>query len=98
MKRKSLLLIAALCVLLAVPQKARANDFLEKSKHYSAYASGVDKIHFKIPLFSESEAGYSYFVSTKEGLPVCSLTFPAMMPATDSCVSGRYITRTLSSL
>ena len=67
MKRKSLLLIAALCVLLAVPQKARANDFLEKSKHYSAYASGVDKIHFKIPLFSESEAGYSYFVSTKEG-------------------------------
>ena len=67
MKRKSLLLIAALCVLLAVPQKARANDFLEKSDHYSAYASGVNKIHFKIPLFSESEAGYSYFVSSIEG-------------------------------
>ncbi len=68
MKHKFYLFAIALCcAMLLVPERARANDFLEKSKHYSAYASGVDKIHFKIPLFSESEAGYSYFVSTKEG-------------------------------
>ena len=45
-------------------QTARANDFLEKEKHYSAYTAGANKIHFKIPLFSESESGYSYFVKT----------------------------------
>ena len=65
MRQKIYLLI--LCTLSFVTlsvQTARANDFLEKEKHYSAYTAGANKIHFKIPLFSESESGYSYFVKT----------------------------------
>ena len=67
MRQKIYLILLALCAMVLVPERAQANDFLEKSDHYSAYASGVNKIHFKIPLFSESEAGFSYFVSSIEG-------------------------------
>ena len=65
---KARILFLQVLILLAVaPMAVHANDFLEKDKHYSAYAAGADKIHFKIPLYSESEAGYSYFVSTRDG-------------------------------
>ena len=63
-----ILFLQVLILLVLAPMAVHANDFLEKDKHYSAYAAGADKIHFKIPLYSESEAGYSYFVSTRDGV------------------------------
>ena len=65
--KKQIVLLQVLILLVLAPMAVHANDFLEKDKHYSAYAAGADKIHFKIPLYSESEAGYSYFVSTRDG-------------------------------
>lgn len=62
--KKTILLIIAVCAMMLVAENAQANDFLEKEKHYTAYTAGANKIHFKIPLFSESESGYSYFVKT----------------------------------
>ena len=62
MRQKIYLILLALCAMVLVPERAHANDFLEKEKHYSAYTAGANKIHFKIPLFSESESGYSRFI------------------------------------
>lgn len=39
--------------LAGVPQKARANDYLEKEKHFMVYTSGADRIHFTIPVWAE---------------------------------------------
>ena len=53
------LLTAALPAIITLafllPQKAQAsgNDYLEKESHYMAYATGVDKVHFKIPMWSK---------------------------------------------
>ena len=51
-----LLLIVFLC------GTARANDYLEKEKHYKVYASGIDKIHFKIPVWSYGKS-FDYYLN-----------------------------------
>ena len=38
----------------------QANDYLEKEKHYNVYASGVNKVHFVIPVWAYG-ASYDYY-------------------------------------
>jgi len=49
-----------LCALWFTPQGAYANDYLEKEKHYNAYANGADRIHFVIPVWAYG-ASYDYY-------------------------------------
>ena len=49
-----------LCALWFTPQMAQANDYLEKDQHYQAYANGVDKVHFVIPIWAYG-ASYDYY-------------------------------------
>ncbi len=78
--KKTILLIIAVCAMMLVAEKAQANDFLEKDKHYSAYAAGADKIHFKIPLYSESEAGLSVLSSRVTPMRMRRTNTPAVQP------------------
>ncbi|MBR1808546.1 MAG: hypothetical protein IJ776_04075 [Paludibacteraceae bacterium] len=39
---------------------AKANDYLEKDKHYMAYANGADKVHFVIPVWAYGKS-YDYY-------------------------------------
>lgn len=32
-------------------QQARANDYMEHTENYTVYASGIDKVHFSIPVW-----------------------------------------------
>ena len=41
----------AMMVILLVPQPVRANDYMEHPENYQVYASGIDKIHFSIPVW-----------------------------------------------
>ena len=52
--------IVALCCLLAVPERAQANDYFEKEKHYKIYANGADKIHFIMPVWTYGKS-YDYY-------------------------------------
>ena len=54
---KAMLVIALLAV---VPQLVRANDYLERDKHYNAYSAGMDKVHFVIPVWAYGK-GYDYY-------------------------------------
>ena len=38
----------------------QANDYLEKEKHYNVYASGVNKVHFVIPVWAYGKS-YDYY-------------------------------------
>ncbi|MBE6311939.1 MAG: T9SS type A sorting domain-containing protein [Bacteroidales bacterium] len=50
----------AIALLFVVPQLVRANDYLERDKHYNAYSAGVDKVHFVIPVWAYGK-GYDYY-------------------------------------
>lgn len=47
-------------ILLCIPTATHANDYLEKTKHYNAYANGADKVHFVIPVWAYG-AAYDYY-------------------------------------
>ena len=59
--------------MMLVPDRAQANDYLEKEKHYNAYASGANKVHFVIPVWAYGKSydyyayGDSYIAYTVEG-------------------------------
>ena len=62
MKRYLSIVLAIVAVLAFTPQRARANDYMEHTENYTVYASGVDKIHFVIPMWVHggwSERSYS---------------------------------------
>ena len=76
MKHSTRLLAGVAMLLLVglagVPQKARANDYLEKEKHFMVYTSGADRIHFTIPVWAEGAYdryanGDSYVSCTVDG-------------------------------
>lgn len=50
MKRFLTIFLAVMAMVL-VPSRARANDYMEKTENYTVYATGVDKIHFSIPVW-----------------------------------------------
>ncbi len=52
--------VLAICSMFLIPNNARANDYLEKEKHYNAYANGADRIHFVIPVWAYG-ASYDYY-------------------------------------
>lgn len=43
---------------------AQANDYLEKKKHYMVYSAGMDKIHFKVPVWSYGRYNNYYLGET----------------------------------
>ena len=49
----------------ALPQWASANDYLEKDKHYRAYANGADRVHFVIPVWAYGKA-YDYYAYKRQ--------------------------------
>ena len=51
MKRYLSILLAAIALLGLNRQQARANDYMEHTENYTVYASGIDKIHFSIPVW-----------------------------------------------
>ncbi len=51
-KRWTAIIVLAFCALFLIPVTADANDYLEKKKHYMAYSAGIDKVHFKIPVWA----------------------------------------------
>ena len=51
MKRFLLVVLATVAFLSLHPQQARANDYMEHTENYTVYASGIDKIHFSIPVW-----------------------------------------------
>ena len=51
MKTRFYLSLLALCCLFMLPQRAQANDYMEHPENYQVYASGIDKIHFSIPVW-----------------------------------------------
>ena len=51
MKKITFLLLLAL-VAVSLPLHVQANDYLEVSRHYQAYCSGRNTIHFKIPVWA----------------------------------------------
>ena len=55
-------MLLVVCGLWLLPTEAQANDFLELEKNYTAYAAGVDKVHFKLPIYSRGAR--DYYVST----------------------------------
>ena len=63
MKKRIIWALSALLMLAVVPQKAHAtygNDYLEKDYHYYMYATGMDKVHFVIPVLSHYSMWTSY--------------------------------------
>ena len=50
MKRFLAFILAGLAMML-VPSKALANDYMEHTENYTVYATGIDKIHFTIPVW-----------------------------------------------
>ncbi|MBP5259029.1 MAG: hypothetical protein J6Z12_00105, partial [Paludibacteraceae bacterium] len=52
--------VLALALMSLLPQWASANDYLEKDKHYRAYANGADRVHFVIPVWAYGKA-YDYY-------------------------------------
>ena len=40
--------------------KVQANDYLEKDDHYKIYATGINKIHFVIPVWAYGKS-YDYY-------------------------------------
>ena len=56
----------AFCSLFLIPNDARANDYLEQKKHYSIYASGMNKVHFVIPVWAYG-ASYDYYAYDEDG-------------------------------
>ena len=62
MKRYLSVLLAVVAWAVLTPQRAHANDYMEHTENYTVYASGVDKIHFVIPMWVHggwSERSYS---------------------------------------
>ncbi len=55
-----LIFVFSLVFISLLPQNVSANDYLEKEKHYDIYASGVDKVHFKIPVWAYGKS-YDYY-------------------------------------
>ncbi len=53
-------LLMVLCALWLVPQRVQANDYLEKDDHYKIYATGINKIHFEIPVWAYGKS-YDYY-------------------------------------
>ena len=51
MKHYLSVLLAVVTLLVFTPQRARANDYMEHTENYTVYASGIDKIHFSIPVW-----------------------------------------------
>ena len=51
MKRYFSILLVAVAFLTIGPKQARANDYMEHPENYQVYASGIDKIHFSIPVW-----------------------------------------------
>jgi len=51
MKRYLFILLAAVGLLSLGMQQARANDYMEHTENYTVYASGIDKVHFSIPVW-----------------------------------------------
>lgn len=64
--RLAAIAILALCSMFLVPKNARANDYLEQKKHYSIYASGMNKVHFVIPVWAYG-ASYDYYAYDEDG-------------------------------
>ncbi|MCQ2330556.1 MAG: hypothetical protein MJZ55_01040 [Paludibacteraceae bacterium] len=55
-----------LLALLLMPKAAQANDYLTKENHYQIFASGTDKIHFKIPVWTYAKTfGWNYYAYDK---------------------------------
>lgn len=54
--------VLALLILTFVGLQARANDYLEKEKHFSVYTASADAIHFKIPVWAYGKA-YDYYAN-----------------------------------
>ena len=61
MKKSFYLHLLVLCAILLIPNISKANDYLEKKKHYMVYASGADRIHFKVPVWAYGRA-YNYYL------------------------------------
>ena len=64
--RMATIAIIAILTMFLVPNKARANDYLEQKKHYSIYASGMNKVHFVIPVWAYG-ASYDYYAYDEDG-------------------------------
>ncbi len=56
-----------LLTLLLMPKAAQANDYLVNKDHYFVYASGQDKIHFKIPVWAYGK-GWDYYAFDKSNI------------------------------
>ncbi len=56
--------VMAFCIIFFVSNKAYANDFLQKQSHYMAYATGADRVHFKLPVYSRGARDF-YLESTR---------------------------------
>lgn len=50
-----------LCALWFTPQGAYANDYLEKEDHYKAYPTGVDRVHFVLPVWAYGKS-YDFYI------------------------------------
>ena len=64
--RVATIAIIAILTMFLIPNKARANDYLEQKKHYSIYASGMNKVHFVIPVWAYG-ASYDYYAYDEDG-------------------------------
>lgn len=53
-----LVLLIVCCCLFS--NKVQANDYLEKEDHYKIYATGINKIHFEIPVWAYGKS-YDYY-------------------------------------
>lgn len=65
---KRLLVNAAFFVfgMLMLPEHCFANDYLEIKDHYKIYATGVNKVHFVIPVWAYG-ASYDYYAYDEDG-------------------------------
>ena len=64
-KLQTLLALLILGFLLSPTQAwAYGNDYLEQQRNYSAMAMGVDRIHFKLPIYSRGT--YDYYVGIND--------------------------------
>ena len=73
MRHKLSLFILVLCSLFLIPNKAKANDYLEKQNHYSVMATGQDVIHFTIPVYAYG-AGNDYYVHKMSYIYIDNIT------------------------
>ncbi len=51
MKRYLSIVLAVVACTVLTPRQAQANDYMEHPENYQVYASGIDKIHFSIPVW-----------------------------------------------